>query len=480
VTAEDLSPLALAAFALAIVAIGLVTGMWLSRRTAWGPAGGLTLLVATPLVPHVPVAGGLSLDDILPVLGIVLLIATVDLRRLATAKVPWLLVVGLGLAIAAGIVSSVSNATSPSQALTMLLRSPGRYAFLAIIVTLVALAEPAERRRLLVARALALLGTAEAVVGLAGFFLPLGGLGLEPTRKFSVLYFEVPGRIAGTLGISPNFLGAIFVLTIIVTAGLAIEAQARRDRILWWASVLVQSLALTLTFTRASLGLAIVGLAVLLLLRGRVRYLVPVLLVVALGFATTPIREVEPGTGGVPGVGAPVAVERLTSDVPDRLALWYSATLMMVDHPLTGVGPGQTVVTAQRDPGRYVDTPLGKAYNNAHNTVLLAGAEVGVVGAIGAFLVNLGIALAALGLILGTRRRRIGVIDTAGAIAVLGYLAQGMVNNLFNVAAAGVVFAVVAGAYVIRLEAAPLARPTDEREAQRQRAPSGTPPAPLV
>ncbi len=43
----------------------------------------------------------------------------------------------------------------------------------------------------------------------------------------------------------------------------------------------LQTLALTLTFTRASLGLAIVALAVLLLLRGRVRYMVPVLLVVA-------------------------------------------------------------------------------------------------------------------------------------------------------------------------------------------------------
>jgi hypothetical protein len=359
VTAEDLSPLALAGLALAIVAIGLTAGLWLSRRTAWGPAGGLALLVATPLVPHVPVAAGLSLDDILPILGIALLVATVDLRRLATVKVPWLLVIGLALAIAAGIVSSLYNATSPSQALTMLLRSPGRYAFLATIVVLVALAEPAERRRLLVARALALLGTAEATVGLAGFFLPLGGLGLEPTRKFSVLYFEVPGRIAGTLGISPNFLGAIFVLTIIVTAGLAIEAVTRRDRILWWASVLVQSLALTLTFTRASLGLAIVGLAVLLLLRGRVRYLVPVLLVVALGFATTPTREAQPGSVGAPGVGTPVAVERLTSDVPDRLALWYSATLMMVDHPLTGVGPGQTVATEDGEERFLRRTPGG-------------------------------------------------------------------------------------------------------------------------
>ncbi len=479
-TADDLSPLALAGLAAAIAIVGFVAGLWLSRRTEWGPAGGLALLVATPLVPHVPVAAGLSLDDILPLLGIAFLAATVDLRRLGTVKVPWLLVGGLVLAIGAGIVSSLYNATSPSQAVTMLFRSPGRYAFLAAIVVLVALAEPADRRRLLVARSMALLGTAEAAVGLAGFFLPLGGLGLEPTRKFSVLYFEVPGRIAGTLGISPNFLGAIFVLTIIVTAGLAIDATDRRGRILWWASVLVQSLALTLTFTRASLGLTLVGLAVLLLLRGRIRYLVPVLVVVALGFLTTPSRPADPGDPGSGIPQAPVAVERLTGDVPDRLALWYSATLMMVDNPLTGVGPGHTVEVAQGDPDRYVDTPLGKARNNAHNTVLLAGAELGIVGAVGALLVNAAIALAGLGILLRSRRREVGVVETAGAIAVLGYLAQGMVNNLFNVAAAGVVFAVVAGAYVIRLETASSAQVTDDGEAQRQRAPSGTPLEPLV
>jgi O-antigen ligase len=480
VTTEDLSPLALVGLAVAIAVAGLLAGLWVARLTGWAPAAGLALLVATPLVPHVPVVAGLSLDDILPLLGIAFLATAVDLRRLASVRVPWLLVVGLAIVVVAGIVSSLVNASSPTQALTMLLRSPGRYAFLATIVVLVALAEPADRRRTLVARSVALLGTAEATFGLAAFFLPLGGLGLEPTRKFSVLYVEVPGRIAGTLGISPNFLGAIFVLTIIVTAGLAIEAGSRRDRLLLWTSVLVQALALTLTFTRASLGLAIVGLAVLLLLRGRIRYLVPVLIVVALGFVTTPSRAAPPGGSGDDGSGAPVAIERLTSDIPDRLALWYSATLMMIDHPLAGVGPGRTLEVAQGNPDRYIDTPVGPAVNNAHNTVLLAGAEVGLAGAIGAFLVNLAIALAALRILLRGRRPDVAVIETAGAVAILGYLAQGMVNNLFNVAAAGVVFAVVAGAYVIRLEVAPSARLVVGGETQRQRAPTGPPTEPSL
>ena len=141
----------------------------------------------------------------------------------------------------------------------------------------------------------------------------------------------------------------------------------------------------------------------MLVIRGRVRYMVPVLAVVALGFLITPSTDGRPGRRpGRAGPSAPVAVERLTSDVPDRLALWTSATLMMIDHPLTGVGPGQTLVVAATNPERYIQTRFGYAANNAHNTILLAGAETGIVGAIGAFIVNLAIALAAVRVLLET------------------------------------------------------------------------------
>lgn len=486
----DLPPIALVGLAALIAALGAIVGLWMRRRTRWAPAGGLALLAATPLVPFVPVLGGLSLDDILPLVGIAFLATAVDLRSLRAVRVPRLLLIGLVLAVAAGVLSSIVNASSPGQALTMLLRSPGRYTYLAVIVVLVALAEPTARRRELIARAMALLGTAEAVFGLAAFFLPLGGIGLEPTRKFSVLYFVVPGRIAGTLGISPNFLGAIFILTIALTVGLAIDARSRRDYLLLWAAVLTQALALTLTFTRASLGVALVAIALLLLARGRIRYLAPVLCVVAIGFAVTPPAPAttppppaastpptaSTGPSQTPAPAAsqrssvPVAVERLTSDVPDRLALWYSAGMMMLDHPFTGVGPGRTVAVAQSNPARYVVTPVGDATNSAHNTILLAGAEAGIPAALGVLIVNIALALLALRIVLSPQRRRLPAIEIAGAVAVLGYLAQGMVNNLFNVASAGVVFAVVAGAYVV------LATPEPSLdEPQRQRAPTGPP-----
>jgi O-antigen ligase len=449
----------------AIAGVGIVGGWLVSRLTRWRPAGGLFLLAVTPFAPHVDIGYGLSLDDFLPLSGLAFLLVTVRLSDLRRIRPPLIATIGLALLVFAAALSSIVNGVGPSSALTMILRSAGRDLLLAAIVVLVAATGPADRRRSIVATSMAGMGTAEAILGLAGFLLPLGGIFLEPVRKYSVLYLEVPGRLAGTLGISPNFLGAIFILTILLAAGLALEADDRRRRFIWWSSVVVQFLALTLTFTRASLALAIVAVAALLLVGRRPRVFVPIAIVIAVTSVATP------------------ALARLTGDVPDRLALWTSSARMMVDHPIAGVGPGQTVNVAQSDPSRYVQTEFGPATNSAHNTILYAGAETGVLGAIGSALVNLGLALAAIKVLISARRRG-AWLPASAAIAIFGYLAQGMVNNLFSVAVAGEVFALVVGAFLIeqrldgwsRSAAAPTGREApDTAGTQRQRAPMGPP-----
>ena len=75
----------------------------------------------------------------------------------------------------------------------------------------------------------------------------------------------------------------------------------------------------------------------------------------------------------------------------------------LIDHPFTGVGPGRTIAVAATNKDRYVNTEFGYAASSAHNTILLAGAETGVLGAIGSLLVNLAIALGALRILV--RRR---------------------------------------------------------------------------
>jgi O-antigen ligase len=278
----------------------------------------------------------------------------------------------------------------------------------------------------------------EAAFGLFAYLVPLPGkLGLEHARKATVLFGNVPGRVAGTLGISPDFTGAILMVTLLVTLGLA--ASPRTPHRAWWfAAVVLQLVTLGLTFSRAPLGLAIVGVAAVILLSNR-----PILLV--------PLA----GAGAVVAVFTPL-VERFLSDSNDRLALWTAAWRVMLDHPIAGVGAGQMLATLRAHPTKYMHTSAGLATNNAHNTILLAGAELGVVAAIGALILNVAlVVMTVLTVRDGVRREPRDSLEIAAGIAVLGFLVQGMVNNLFTVGATSVVVALVAGAFLWQRTAAP-------------------------
>ena len=426
----------------AIALAGVVAARLISARLSWGAAGPLALMAATPFVPSLPVAAGVSTDDVLPVLGAVLCVAAVGWRALPRVGWPKLLVVGAALMALAGIVSSLVNATGPQSALSLLLRGAGHIALLGVVGAAVAASTPSDRRRLFVARALAVVGTAEGMFGLVAWIIPLPGqAGLEAARTMTSLLDRVPGRIAGTTGLSPNFLGAVFVLSIPLTAALALRAADRRAQWAWWGATAVQLAALALTFTRTSLVIVIGIMAVMLLARGHARWLLAMAALVVVIAIATPL-------------GA-----RMLGDANDRAALWSSGVLMMIDHPVAGVGPGRMLEVARADPARYQDTTFGRATSNAHNTVLLAGAETGVAGAIGALLVNLSIAGLALAAVLnGVRRPRPGQaasandmrdVCAAAGLGVLGFLVQGMTNNLFAVQVTSVTGMLVLGAFLV-------------------------------
>src|SRR5690606_13888622 len=143
--------------------------------------------------------------------------------------------------------------------------------------------------------------------------------------------------------------------------------------------------------------------------------------------------------GGVAAVGAalvaiPQAFGRIVSDPTDRLALYESAIKVFIDHPIAGVGPGQQAAFTAADPSTYRATSHGVAGNNAHNTVLLAAAENGVLGLLGALLLNIAFVVVAIAVIRRARRLTTGQMEPlAIGVAVLAFLAQGMANNLFTV-----------------------------------------------
>jgi O-antigen ligase len=411
------------------------------RRTGWKASGPFLLVAATPLVPNEPVLFGFSLDDVLPVVGVALMLPLVPWHRVRSFR--WrpslgtsIAFIGIATMIVAASTSAVLNAGEPFELVRLLVRGAGRLAFLLVIVISLAALGSSDRARTFSAHAIAAVGIFEAVFGLLAYFigLPLNA-GLEAARGSSVLVGTIPGRISGTIGTSPNFIGAILMMSILVTAGLALRTPGSRARWWWWAAVVVQVGALTLTYTRVSLGLVIVALVVLVVLRSRPILLAPVGVVLALVALFTPM------------------LSRFASDIPDRLALWTSALLLMLDHPVAGVGPGGMLDAAAANPERYRVTAFGQALSTAHNTVLLAGAETGILGAIGALILNVGLVIVVVEVFRRAPRGPADSLQVAAALGLGTFLAQGMVNNLFTVGVTGICAAFLLGTQLLEARA---------------------------
>lgn len=407
------------------------------RRTGWRAAGPFVLIAATPLVPNQPVLLGFSLDDVLPLFGVGLMIPLVPWRRIR--EVRWrpspgttIAFAGIAVMIGAALLSAFANAGEPFEFARLAVRGAGRLAFLLVIVVSLAILGSTDRARTFAAYAIAGVGLFESVFGLVAYFvgLPMQA-GLEAARGSSVLAGAIPGRISGTIGSSPNFTGAILMMSILVTAGLALRSPASRTRWWWWAAVVVQLGALTLTYTRVSLGLVVVALVVLVLLRSRPILLAPIGVVLALVALFTP------------------TLTRFVSDIPDRLALWTSALLLMIDHPIVGVGPGRMLDAVADNPERYRATTFGEAWSTAHNTVLLAGAETGFIGAFGALVLNLGLAIVVIQVFRRAPKGAAGSLPVAAALGLGVFLAQGMVNNLFTVGVTGICAAFLLGTQLL-------------------------------
>lgn len=436
----------------AILALGLVASLAISRWWHWPAGGAIALLAAAPLVPHLEILSRLSTDDLLPLLGLGLLIVGTPRPGLTRSRLLQVGLLGVAVAIIARLLSTITHEATVLEALVTLTAAVGRPLFLVLVATYVAVAVRSTAARTRTTAALALLGTFEAVFSLISYSIPLRGVGVRPGLWYESLT-SCDLRITGTLGLSANHIGAIFIVTLPVTIGLAIAASGRRQW-LWAGAAALQSTALVLTFTRSSILLGAVAAVFIFLFYLRFRLMAAtvsmglVLLIGMTSLACTPSSapgpEPRPSEAPSPTIAPddPGAVLDRFGDPTDRLALWYAAGRMTLDYPATGVGIGRMVEVMRSDPDRYVFTPFGKAVSSAHNTILLAGAETGIAGALGTLVINLVVALLALQAVVFRRRSPLLV---ATGVAVLVFLAQGMVNNLFTVPATGTLLALLVG-----------------------------------
>jgi O-antigen ligase len=419
-----------------VVAAGAIAAWGISRRIGWSAAGPLALIASAPLVPHVSLVLSLSADDLLPLLGLGVLIWRQPAPRPTTDRLLRWILIAVGIATVARIATALVNGDGAQGTLNMLAQATARPLVLVAVVSYVAIAVHHRTGQRYLATAVAAVGTFEAAFGLLAFLVRLpSAAGLEPSRPLTSLYGVCPGRITGTLGLSANHLGAIFVLSVPITIGLAASARSWQ-RWAWAAAASLQCAALVLTFTRSSILLAL-GLSIAYLIYQRRFALLGGAAVLTAGLLFVAFT--------VSCSGAPLG-QRL-EDGNDRLALWYAAGLLTIDHPVFGVGLDHMNDAVNANPDRYRDTPFGPATSSAHNTILLAAAETGVIGGLAALLINVGLAVVAAGSAWHARRPEQALL-LASSLALAAYLVQGMVNNLFSVPATSVVLALVIGGLI--------------------------------
>jgi O-antigen ligase len=433
--------------AIGILLVGFLAARQISALARWRPAGPIALLAATPLIPNIRLGLHLSADDLLPLIGLGILIWQGPLPSWTRSRLFGVALIAVLVATVARVASAIANGTDVADSFAMLVEAVVRPVLLVAIAAYVATAQPAERRRSVVAAAVATVGTFVAAFGLIAYTFPLPDhIGIQLIAAWKESLGGCGARITGTLGLGANHVGAVFLLTIPVTMGLAIRQQGW-PRWMWAVATAVQGVALILTFTRTSIILAAFVLVALLVYHRQLKLLLVTfalgagLLLLVMSVACQPKQGGKPAEGGQ---GPIAAITNRFGDTTDRPALWYSATVIMLDHPVFGVGLGRIQEVIASNPDRYVHTPFGTAASTAHNTILLAGAETGVLGALATMVLNAVLALAAL---VWIWRGRHNPLLSAAGFAVGAFLIQGMLNNLFTVGVTGVLLALLVGTF---------------------------------
>lgn len=275
---------------------------------------------------------------------------------------------------------------------------------LAYIVTRTTIRTEGAARGLLIA--LFLTGSAEAIMGVVQFVVPVGppGFAVGPFIRAHGMFGQ-PNPFAGYLGT-------------ILPIALAMTLLAHPGWFRWIAgfSFLMIGLGIFLSLSRGAwLGLAI-SLGVMALAwspRAR-KLLIPlvgvVVLVVGLAMLgllppnlATRITSVTNNFGIFDVRNVPPTSENFA--VVERMAHWQAGWEMFRDHPFLGVAPGNYPAVYED----YYIPPWREPLGHAHNYYLNMAAETGVPGLL-AFLLMLGLAFRAL-------RRRIRATDPKGSLS---------------------------------------------------------------
>ncbi len=322
----------------------------------WGAAF-FVLIALTPNIPYVQLKSvGLALNDFPPILAVACGIVAVAARYRRGETLPVTLITLFTAQIA--LIAAASTVAN-GFLLVDLLAGPMRWIETTLIIGLAFILGSDRQLRSLFLRVAVVAAAADAVFGLAAWVTGYVGpnyLGIEPFANYQALYGVLPGRITGSLGLPSNGSGALFALALPIAAGYALGAKDRASRRRWLAVTGSFAAALVLTFSRVPIVLGVVLVVVLLAVRLRPSVALSAAVAFVVIVFASPLRD------------------RFAGDNNDRLRLWATAVKMTRDNLLLGVGPAQYFEALPK----YAVTQFGVATNTAHNSVLEAGATMGI------------------------------------------------------------------------------------------------------
>ena len=270
-------------------------------------------------------------------------------------------------------------------------------------------------------------------------------------------------RLAGSIGETNRFAQVMLML---VPLGIFrfVDERSTALRALAGVMTLFITLAVVFTFSRgAAVGFGVLVLALMALRLVQGRHVVAILLVLALVLVIFP--QYANRVASLAAVGS-VSVGGSTSAIDNsllsRVTETLSAGLVMLDHPILGVGPDMFPIYYEHYAEIIGILVKNGAEREAHNLYLGVGAELGVIG-LAVFLI---IAFLTMRMLLVARRvslvRRPDLerLATPFLLAMLTYYVTGIFLHLSFARFYWLMLAIAAAAAVITIREA--ARPAPE------------------
>lgn len=366
---------------------------------AWVLAGTLFLIVTVTshLTPLGVGANPLTYDDVaVPRFAVALVGAALSWLLLAVVSwrtgsfsfdTTWLLLLGLGL-------WSIISAVASDSIVVWLGQSERLEGVVGILLYGVFFGAGLQVGRLphhvrWMARAVA---TGGAILAVHGMFQVAGFAKVSDLASGSFAYL---GAAFASLT-NPNFLAALLVLTVPISAGLGLTSRHVAAKVVWWVATAVSVVAIYFTYaqgawlalvfeTSAGIGLWIWSSRTGRRRAGRrqphawAKTLVPTIVVAGIGVALIFVT-----TSGATQRGLSIWGEDLPESAAGRVLLLQTTASAIAQSPLTGFGPDNFLEAFRLyRSDRYMDAyGITSTNNNAHSWLLQYAANLGIPGAL--------------------------------------------------------------------------------------------------